>query len=162
MLIIPAFQASASHFQAHAARLSLSDLLVIASPPRRELSESSHNMQSLNASLLSCLDGLGCINIFNQFLPGALGEDVLIEGRRFRIIKLVSRGVRVLQPFFSQPKLVRVKARRRRILLCVPCPGGGNRREFIHHNHTLCVEEGKPFRPRCYLQSPVANGQKHA
>lgn len=67
-------------------------------PPRRckALPLLEPQMQSLNASLSSCLDGLGCISIFNQFLPGILDEDVMIEGRQFRIVRLVSLLHRVL------------------------------------------------------------------
>lgn len=47
-------------------------------------------MDRLNASLISCLDGFGCMGIIQQWLPGVAGEDVIIDQRRFRVIKLVS------------------------------------------------------------------------
>ena len=47
-------------------------------------------MDRVNASLISCLDGFGCMSIFHHWLPGALGEDVVLDHRRFRVIKLVS------------------------------------------------------------------------
>ena len=47
-------------------------------------------MERLNASLLSCLDGFGCMSILQNWLPGAVGEDVVLGHRRFRVIKLVS------------------------------------------------------------------------
>lgn len=50
-------------------------------------------MDRLNASLMSCLDGFGCINIIQQWLPGVVGEDVVIDQRRFRVIKLVRLAV---------------------------------------------------------------------
>ena len=61
-------------------------------------------MDRVNASLISCLDGFGCMSIFQNWLPGALGEDVVLDHRRFRVIKLVSvfsgclRGLANLQP----------------------------------------------------------------
>ncbi len=62
------------------------------------------HMDRVNASLISCLDGFGCMSIFQNWLPGALGEDVVLDHRRFRVIKLVSvfpsclRGLANLQP----------------------------------------------------------------
>ncbi len=54
------------------------------------LSGHQRRMDRLNASLISCLDGFGCINIFQNWLPGAIGEDVVLNNRRFRVVKLVS------------------------------------------------------------------------
>ncbi|DBB02259.1 TPA: hypothetical protein ACH3X3_011281 [Trebouxia sp. C0006] len=49
-------------------------------------------MDRVNASLISCLDGFGCMSIFHHWLPGALGEDVVLDHRRFRVIKLLGEG----------------------------------------------------------------------
>ncbi len=52
--------------------------------------DTKQRMDRVNASLISCLDGFGCMSIFQNWLPGALGEDVVLDHRRFRVIKLVS------------------------------------------------------------------------
>ena len=46
-------------------------------------------MDRLSSSLISCLDGFGCMNIFHTWLPGAVGEQVVLDGRRFAVLKLV-------------------------------------------------------------------------
>ena len=53
-------------------------------------------MDRLSASLISCLDGFGCMGIFHNWLPGAVGEQVVLDGRRFAVLKLV-RPLLVLQ-----------------------------------------------------------------
>lgn len=100
-------------------------------------------MQNLNASLISCLDGLGCISIFNQFLPGALGEDVFIDGRQFRILKLVRVQVFFVSKGGLNLRICVLEARRRWLLFCVPRPRGASRGPFSYRKHVLCIEKGE-------------------
>lgn len=70
----------------------LSCCLYYALTPADSAFSFSPKMNRLNASLMSCLDGFGCINIIQQWLPGVVGEDVVIDQRRFRVIRLVRLG----------------------------------------------------------------------